>query len=135
MSNTRPTRLKILVVDDERIIADTLTSILNHDGFEAIAAYGGLEAIARANSEPFDVVLTDVVMPDMNGIKASEEICKLWPQCKVILVSGNIATAHLLREVQESGKDFEIFAKPVHPLTILERLHAIARELSRPEIV
>lgn len=129
MSNTGSRPLKILVVDDERIIADTLAKSISLYGFHTVVAYSGNEAIGHATSEHFDVLLTDVVMPGMNGIQLSEEICKISPLCKVILVSGNVATEHLLRKAHDCGTDFEIFAKPVHPLVIIERLRAIALEL------
>jgi DNA-binding NarL/FixJ family response regulator len=72
---------------------------------------------------PFDVLITDVVMTGMTGIEAALEIWKVLPNCKVLLVSGHQATAHLLRAAQERGHDFEV-PKPVYPV-IIERLKAI----------
>jgi CheY-like chemotaxis protein len=123
-----PGTLKILVVDDELVIADTLVTILKANGFYAVARYNGIEALEQANIEPFDVLLTDVVMNGMNGIDSSREIRKIYPECRVILLSGNQATAQLLVDEHESGNDFEIFAKPVHPLVIIQRLQEIRIE-------
>lgn len=132
MSGTNyPERLKILIVDDERLIADTLAKILNLNGFCAIPAYSGAEAVATARLEFFDVLLTDVVMPEMNGIQLSEKIRNVFPKCTVILMSGNVETEQLLRAAHDQGMDFEIFAKPVYPLVIIDRLNRLAYRSNR----
>jgi DNA-binding NtrC family response regulator len=120
--------LRVLVVDDERIIADTLGAILKMNGFYTVARYNAIDAIEQVKAEPFDVVLTDIVMPGMNGIDASREICKICPHCRVILLSGNQATAQLLHEEHQCSNNFEIFTKPVHPLVIIERLRGVLTE-------
>lgn len=120
-----PRALSVLVVDDERSIADTLAQILTLSGFQTVACYSGFDAIERAKNQVFDVLLTDVVMPGMNGIETSREVSKILPHCTVILTSGNQATAQLLEGAKAFGEKFEIFAKPVHPLVIIERLRAI----------
>ena len=116
------------MVDDEPMIANTLEEILRKFGFEADAAYSGSEAVIRAQSQTYDVLLTDVMMPGLNGIQAATEIRKTHPDCKVILVSGNANTAELLKEAEQSGMHFEVIAKPVHPMVIIERLQDIEKE-------
>lgn len=63
-------------------------------------------------------------MPQMNGIEAAIEICKLLPECKVLLVSGDNNTDALLQEALSRGYEFEILAKPVHPLVLFQTLRA-----------
>jgi CheY-like chemotaxis protein len=118
--------LRVLVVDDERIIADTLVQILTLDGFTAAVAYSGEHAIRCAREDHFDLVLMDVMMPEMNGIEAWEEINKIHPECQIILVSGNMATEQLLWDALDRGMNFEIFIKPVHPHVIIERLNRLS---------
>jgi len=118
-------KLDVLIVDDDQLVADTLCQILNTFGFNAYCAYSGPQAIHHATYAPFDVLITDVVMTGMTGIEAAFEIWKVLPNCKVLLVSGHQATAHLLRAAQERGHDFEVLAKPVYPAVIIERLKAI----------
>jgi CheY-like chemotaxis protein len=117
--NSKP---KVLVIDDDRLVADTLAMILNTNGFDAVATYSGPEAIEFARSETYDHLLTDVMMEPMNGIQAALAICALRPTCKVLLMSGNERTALLLKEAAGAGHDFEILAKPVHPTVILAHL-------------
>jgi YesN/AraC family two-component response regulator len=81
-------KLKVLVADDERLIADTLAIILNESGFEATAVYTGDDAIQTAKTLLSDVLISDVVMPGLNGINAAIEIPKVLPTCKILLLSG-----------------------------------------------
>ena len=120
-SKARPKR-KILVVDDERVIADTLTIILNQAGFEAAAAYTGKSAVESARASHPDLVISDVIMPDMNGIEAAIQIRGILPACKILLFSGQAATADLLERARSQGHEFEILAKPVHPQDLLAKL-------------
>lgn len=113
---------KILVVDDERVIADTLVIILNRNGFEATAAYSGETAVDLAQSLKPQMIISDVIMNDMNGIEAAIQIRSLLPGCKILLFSGQAATADLLEKARAQGHEFEILAKPVHPQDLLMRL-------------
>ena len=119
-------KLNLLVVDDERLIADSLAWILNLRGFNAHSVYSGSEAINHAVINPIDILVSDVVMEGMSGIDTAIEICKLLPNCKVLLLSGNIGTSDLLKAAHDLGHDFDILAKPVHPDVILDRLKAIS---------
>jgi DNA-binding response OmpR family regulator len=113
---------RILVVDDERRIADTLVIILNQNGFEASAVYTGADAVEHARASRPDLVISDVIMPDMNGIKAAIRIREIVPTCKILLFSGQAATAGLLEKARAEGHEFEILAKPVHPQDLLAKL-------------
>ncbi len=113
---------KVLVVDDERVIADTLAIILNQNGFDASPVYTGTGAVERARGERPDLVISDVIMPDMNGIDAAIHIREFLPHCKILLFSGQAATADLLERARAQGHEFEILAKPVHPQDLLARL-------------
>ena len=113
---------RVLVIDDEKLVADSLSAILNRFHFDAIALYSGQSAIEAAQQECPDYVLSDVMMPKLNGIETVLQIRKICPSAKVILLSGNAATASLLKEAQSEGHDFELLAKPIHPEELLRRL-------------
>ena len=119
-------KLRILVVDDEEVVADTLVQILRMFGFDALSRYSGSQAIDQATTAPFDVLITDVVMNEMNGIEAAIAILQVLPKCKVLLVSGNNRTTDLLKSACENGHDFEILAKPVHPSEIIDKLELMS---------
>jgi CheY-like chemotaxis protein len=119
------TKRKVLVCDDERVIADTLVMILRNHGYEAVAAYDGSDAVRQAQSFRPDFVITDVIMPHMNGIEAATAIQKLLPLSKIILFSGQAAATDLVEESQKHGMVFEVLAKPLDPAELLARLDKI----------
>jgi DNA-binding NarL/FixJ family response regulator len=95
-------------------------------GFNASSGYSGFQAIDRAVTAPFDVLISEVVMDGLTGIDSAIEIRKVLPNCKVLLVSGDNQTSDMLRDAHERGHDFEILAKPVHPSVIIDRLKAMS---------
>jgi CheY-like chemotaxis protein len=113
---------KVLVADDERVIADTLAKILNQSGFEARAVYSGERALELATSFVPDMLISDVIMADLNGIDAAIQMRALVPKIKILLFSGQAATADLLEKARAQGYEFEILAKPVHPQDLLNKL-------------
>ena len=126
-------KLKVLVADDERLIADTLAIILNQTGFEATAVYSGEEAIQTAKTLRPDVLISDVVMFGLNGIDAAIAIRKMLPTCKILLLSGQNSTAVLLEEASR-GHDFEILVKPMPPSALLARLEELINSSDVTEV-
>jgi len=94
MTDTK-TKHKVLVADDEKVIADTLAMILNQSGFEARAVYSGEKAVELTSTFEPDMLISDVIMADLNGIDAAIRIRQLRPEIKVLLFSGQAATADL----------------------------------------
>lgn len=116
------TAQRVLVVDDERLIADTVAAILNNQGFEAIAAYNGEEALEAARGFQPDTVLTDVLMPKMSGVELGMKLRSELPETRVLLFSGQAATSELMRRAQAEGYYFELFPKPIHPEELIAKL-------------
>jgi CheY-like chemotaxis protein len=116
------TKRRVLVVDDEQVIADTLAKILDLNGYEASAVYTGTAAVESARSLQPDLIISDVIMPDMDGIQAAIRIRSFLPDCKILLFSGQAATADLLENARAQGHEFEILGKPVHPSDLLAKL-------------
>jgi CheY-like chemotaxis protein len=117
-------RSRVLVVDDERVIADTLAMILNQSGFEARPVYSGEKALELASEWKPDMLISDVIMADLNGIEVAIRTRALLPKIKILLFSGQAATADLLEKARARGYEFEILAKPVHPQDLLTRLRS-----------
>ena len=113
---------KVLIADDERVIADTLAMILNKNGFDARVAYTGEQAVEIAGEFVPEMLISDVIMGGLNGIDAAIRIRALLPGIKILLFSGQAATADLLEKARAQGYEFEILAKPVHPQDLLARL-------------
>jgi CheY-like chemotaxis protein len=115
-----PTR--ILVVDDEPLIADTIVQILNRSGFIAEAAYGGREAIDAARRITPELILSDVLMPHIDGVEAAIAIQKFLPETRIVLFSGQAATVEILARARKRGYQFELLAKPLHPTQLIKHL-------------
>ncbi len=113
---------KVLIADDERVIADTLAAILNHGGFEARAAYSSAQALEMARVFRPDLLISDVIMDQMSGIEAAVRIKAMLPGIRVFLLSGQTATPELLEKENAGGYGFEVLIKPVHPRDLISRL-------------
>jgi len=120
-------KLRVLVVDDEFIIASTWAQILRMSGFETDLATSGEAAMRNARQRRPDVLLSDVLMPGISGIETATEILKFHPDCRVILISGHAETARSLAQDYPGKPDFEILRKPIHPLVVLERIRGAIR--------
>ena len=113
----------VFVVDDEVVISTTLAMILRAEGFDARAFHEPMEALRSACAMPPDLLITDVVMPQMSGIELAILVRAQCPSCKVLLFSGQTGTSDLLRAARTSGHDFELLTKPVHPSDLLAKVH------------
>jgi CheY-like chemotaxis protein len=113
---------RVLILDDEQVIANTLALILNRNGFEARAVYNAQDAIQTAQELSPDFLISDVVMEGMTGIEAAIRISQIVPNCRILLFSGQAATADLLQRAEADGHHFEILVKPIHPRLLLQRL-------------
>lgn len=112
----------VYIVDDETVIAETLTTILRRAGFAARFFENAHVAMKASESAPPDLLITDVMMPDMNGVELAIHFRNKCPECKILLLSGKAASADLLEGARTNGYEFEFLLKPVHPTELLLRL-------------
>ncbi len=116
----------VLVVDDEPLVADTLSVILSRAGFRTMTAYDGQTALDLAEVTAPQLLISDVSMPDMNGVELAIALLETRPNCKVLLFSGHATSADLV-DALDAGHDFRLLAKPVHPT---EMLRLVSRVLN-----
>jgi CheY-like chemotaxis protein len=109
----------VLVVDDESCIADTLAEILNRTGYAAVPAYDAESALETALLRPPQMLISDIVLPGETGVELAIKIRRIFPDCRVLLFSGQAATADLLSSAHRAGHNFELLTKPVHPRDLL----------------
>jgi CheY-like chemotaxis protein len=119
------TKIKVLVADDEKLIADTLAIILRGEGFDVRAVYSGEEVLVMAESFEPDLLISDVMMPGINGIEAAIILLSKLPVCKVLLFSGQATTVDLLEKARARNYEFETLAKPVHPADLLAKIRSL----------
>lgn len=116
---------RIFVVDDETTIANTLALILQSFKYDAVAFTDPLEALYAAEVNCPDLLLTDVMMPQLNGVDLGVQFKAIHPECKVLLFSGNTKTSEVVENAAHKGHSFELLAKPVHPNDLVEAIEAL----------
>jgi DNA-binding NtrC family response regulator len=119
---------RVLIVDDERIVADTLAIIFSRSGYRARAVYSAEEALALLPDWQPHFAVLDVHLPDMNGIDLAIYIQANYPSCRLTLFSGMSSTSELLDAARDRGHDFPILAKPVPPTQILHLASSLLGE-------
>lgn len=129
-------RSRILVVDDEPTITDTLSTILRLNGYDTAPAYSGEEAVKRALEFRPDFLLSDIRMPGISGIDAAIEILQLLPECLVLFISGH-SLSEIRADERVDRRGFEILSKPVPPPVLLNKVAAMlaGRPSRHPTIV
>jgi PAS domain S-box-containing protein len=123
--------VRVLVVDDDAGVCNSLRDVLRGEHCTVFTASGGLEALKVFASEPVDVVLSDVVMPDMDGYDLYMELKEKAPQTPVVLMTAYYYDKdHVIKRSRLEGLNQVIFKKPIDP----KRLKAILEQVSkRPE--
>lgn len=104
---------KILIVDDEKVFADTLAHIFLSAGYKTRSVYSAEQAIETIAEWLPDLVITDVILPNMNGIDLAILLKSTHPGIIVMMISGQISTGALVDDAAKNGHDFNILAKPV----------------------
>jgi DNA-binding response OmpR family regulator len=122
MGSSEKYRPVVLVVDDEPAIADTFAEILTRSGYTAVPAYDAEKALDTALLTPPQLLISDVVLPGMSGIELAIWIKRIFPECGVLLFSGQAATSGMLTSEQGAGHQFTLLSKPVHPTDLLRRV-------------
>jgi DNA-binding NtrC family response regulator len=118
---------RIFVVDDERMISASLAMILRMKGFDARAFVDPLEALEACRLHAPDLLISDVLMPEMTGVELALKLKEMCPDCKVLLFSGQAKTVDLLEKARAEGYDFELLTKPVHPKDLIARAQALTQ--------
>jgi DNA-binding NtrC family response regulator len=113
---------QILVVDDEVVIADTMTAILRMNGARALAAYSAESAFQIALELKPDILISDIIMGEMSGIDLAIRLSTEIPDCRLILISGQSASTDLPAETARKGYRFEFLEKPISPQRLLTHI-------------
>ncbi|HPM36161.1 MAG TPA: sigma-54 dependent transcriptional regulator [candidate division Zixibacteria bacterium] len=118
----------VLVVDDDRLVNEFLVETLRRAGYDCTAAHSGEEALARLNERDFDIVVTDLKMPGMDGLALLAQVKKASPQTIVIMMTayGTIDTA--VKAIKNGAYDFLL--KPVSPETVEHIIRRVAEVIA-----
>src|ERR1035437_8064722 len=121
---------RILLVDDEEDILEFVSYNLQREGFKVYSARNGLEAIQMTGKIKPDLIILDVMMPEMDGIAACEEIRKL-PGCKNVIIAFLTARGEDYSQIAgfEAGAD-DYITKPIRPKVLISRVKALLKRSS-----
>jgi DNA-binding NtrC family response regulator len=113
-------RPRILVVDDEQLIADTFALVLQKSGYHAVAAHSAEQAIGMAEMVRPQILISDVMMQGMNGVDLAVHITRRWPECSVLLCTGHPGLASdLVDRAAALGHRFTLLPKPTNLIELL----------------
>jgi two-component system cell cycle response regulator CpdR len=103
---------RILLAEDDEDMRRFLVKALEKAGYDVVSFGNGLEAYERLKEEPFMLLLTDIVMPEMDGIELARRASELDPDIKIMFITGFAAVA--LNSDSEAPKNAKVLSKPVH---------------------
>jgi putative two-component system response regulator len=115
---------RALVVDDELSMRMTLSEFVRREGFECDVAEDAMEAFSMFKKNPYDLLITDIVMPKMTGIELMEKVREIDLDCKIIILTGEPTVETAMRAVQSQANDY--LAKPVQKD---EFIHIVRRNM------
>ncbi len=116
-------RAKILIVDDEQTIRETLSLILNEEGYDTQSASNGQEALTKIRSSAFDLVITDLKMPTMGGLELIEELKLVSPKTSVIIITAYASLESAIQALRLGAYDYII--KPLDFDDVLIRIERL----------
>lgn len=114
----------VLVVDDDKRLADALAAVLNGHGFNTMTAYSGADAIVAALQSRPDFILMDVMMKGIDGVDAAIAICETLPHCRIVLMSGAESALQNLEKASQRGHHFDLFMKPITASSLVEMIRS-----------
>jgi len=124
--------VRILVVDDDLGVCQSLRDLLTQEGCDVLVATGGREGLARLDTEAVDLVLSDVVMPDLDGHELFQEVRARHPGLPVVLMTAfHFDKDHIIKRSKLAGLDDVVYKKPIDP----QKLRTIIkRHARRPDV-
>ncbi|WP_263368083.1 response regulator [Edaphobacter bradus] len=126
---------RVLVVDDDRVVADTLALIFERSGFSVRVAYGAEEAMCLAHEFTPDLLLCDIAMPGRDGISLMRDVTRELPSCRIIVLTGFYSNLNHVRE--QAGKlpqPVGIFTKPCEPAELIREANSMLASHRRSHV-
>ncbi len=119
---------RVLVIDDEAIVRVSCKRVLEPAGYEVEVTERGQEALKLLQERPFDIVVTDLLMPDMDGLEVLRQIKQQWPRMPVIIITGYGTVSTAVQAVKLGA--YDVVEKPFSPETILKVVQKALEERS-----
>lgn len=121
---------RVLVVDDDRLVADTLRLIFAVNGFEAQARYSATEGLACARSFVPSLLLCDVTLPDQTGLQLADTINREFPSCQMLMLTAYSSNAAMVElQAMRMKRPLKLLNKPCRPELLLQEAQALLRPM------
>lgn len=132
--------LRLLIVDNEEIIVNHLFEVfrgMEHLALDVYKAYSGEEAIEWLHRTRIDIVLTDIDMPNINGLQLMEEIFKSWPQCKIIFLTGHSEFSYIYKAIQHPDVSYLLKVEDIDKViqVVEETASKIRKEIKTGDLI
>lgn len=121
--------MKVLVVDDESSITEALQENLEAEGYQVTSCNGPELALQEMKVNFFDIVITDIRMPEMDGVKLITELKRLHPICQIIVITGFSNLNYLVETLEKGVIDY--FAKPFDMQLVIETINLLKIKITR----
>ena len=119
-------KTRVLVVDDDRLVADTLSLIYQANGFDCEARYTAAEAFERAQSFHPALLLCDVTLPEESGLQLADRVASALPAVRVLLLSAYASNeAKVSAHCRQAKRPLKLLAKPCRPDDLLRESRAL----------
>lgn len=117
---------RVLIVDDDRLVAETLALVFEKSGFESTVAYSADEAMERARVSAPDLLLCDVTMPGRDGLSLVNDVAREFPSCRIIVLTAFYSNLKSIREqATRLQRPLGILTKPCQPSDLLREATAM----------
>lgn len=117
---------RVLVVDDDRLVADTLNLVFQVNGYESEAVYCAADGLARARTFAPGLLLCDISMPDINGIELAETLQHEMPDCKLLMFTAYASNADKVEQhIFRTRRPLKLLSKPCPPEILLREAESL----------
>lgn len=124
---------RVLLIDDDRRLREMLCRMLAGEGHAIIEADNGSSGLVRLREQPADLVITDILMPEQEGLETIIVIRRDFPNVKIIAISGGGSQSHMINNYLSYAKTFGANYALAKPFTLWELLEAVRRTLSEDD--
>lgn len=119
---------RVLVVDDDKLVADTLTLVFRANGFDSEARYSAAEGMALARTFDPDMLLCDVTMPERTGLELAEEMDRELPRCKILMLTAySTNLAKVGEQALKLSRPMNVLSKPCRPEDLLRETSVLLK--------
>jgi len=116
---------RVLVIDDDHLVADTLTLIFQANGYDSEAVYSAADGLVRARSFIPQLLLCDVTMPEETGLQLAEKVQHEMPNCKLLMLTAYASKVE--QHASRTQRPIKLLSKPCRPETLLREAQALLR--------